>query len=116
MGWERKARTGLGGQAAARALGTDDQMPREIRKALKRARKMSPSACIEWADGALATIGRNLAEHAKHPGSGDYLRAAQSDAAVLWACLEAAVTTLPEPPPLDRLPSAALGVASVRQG
>ena len=115
MAWDRKERAGLGGQKAAKAL-ADNDMPKEIATALKRARKMSPAMCIEWADAALATIGRNLADHRNHPQTGDYLRAAQSDAAALWACLEAALDRQPPPEPLDRLPSAALGVASARQG
>lgn len=116
MTWERKRQAGLGGQRAARLLDTDTSMPKDIAAALRKARRMSTGNAIDWADGALASIGRNISDHRHDPRTGDHLRAAQSDAAALYACLTAAIDALPPAPPLDRLPSADLGVASIRQG
>lgn len=116
MSWERKRQAGLGGQRAAKMLDVEQAMPKDIAAALRKARRMSSGQAIEWADAALASIGRNISDHRHDPRTGDHLRAAQSDAAALYACLMAAIGSLPPPPPLERLPGSDLGVASVRQG
>lgn len=115
-GWERKRPAGLGGQRAAAVLDGEMAMPKEVAKALKRARSMSPAQCIAWADAALSSIGRNISDHQHQPGAGDHLRAAQIDAATLYACLTAVVQGLPPTDPTVRVPRSEMGVASVRQG
>lgn len=115
--WERKPRNVLGGPVVGRMVDTAQGMPREISKALKRTRRMAQGDRISWADSSLSSIGRNLVDHSRDTsGTGDHLRAALLDAAALYACLRAAVDDLPPVSRLERLPSAADGVASVRQG
>lgn len=116
MQWERKRPAGLGGQRVAKILDADRDMPKDIAAALKRSRRMSPGQCIDWADAALSSIGRNISDHRHQPGVGDHLRAAQSDAAALYACLTAAIQGLPATDPTVRVPGSEMGVASVRQG
>lgn len=113
--WEKKAPTTLGGQRAAQAV---SGLPKDIASALKKARRLGAGEALEWADASLATIGRNISDHRREPGTGDFLRAALSDAAALYAVLTAAVEVQPNlgrpggPPAV----SAALGVAAFRQG
>ena len=114
--WERKSPRGLGGQQAAKVLDAERGMPKDISAALRKARRLSMSDAISWADAALTSIGRNISDHRHDPRTGDHLRAALSDAASLYACLLAAVEGLPPAPLLDRLPDASLGLARVRQG
>lgn len=116
MSWDRKRPQGLGGQRAAKIVDADEAMPRDIASALKKSRRMSPAMAIDWADGALASIGRNITDHRHDPRTGDHLRAARSDAAALYACLTAAIESLPPAPPLERWPGSEMGVSSVRQG
>lgn len=115
VAWERKRQAGLGGQRVARFFDNDD-MPKDIAEALKKAQRMSPVQCVDWADAALSSIGRNIADHRNRPGVGDHLRAALNDAAALYACLVAATKALPPTDPTVAVPRAEMGVASVRQG
>jgi hypothetical protein len=116
MQWERKRPAGLGGQRVARVFDTEHGMPKDIADALKKARRMGPGQCVDWADAALSSIGRNITDHRHQPGVGDHLRAAQHDAAALYACLTAAIQGLPATDPTVRVPGAEMGVASIRQG
>lgn len=116
MAWERKRPSGLGGQRAAKILDVERDMPKDIAEALKKARRMAPVQCVDWADAALSSIGRNISDHRRQPGVGDHLRAALNDAAGLYACLLAATRDLPPTEPTVAVPRAEMGVASVRQG
>lgn len=120
MRWERKPTTRvIGGVQVARALEEEDSLPRPLKKALQRARRLGQGDRLGWADSSLAVIGRNISEHRKHPATGDFLRQAQSDAETLWAVLTAAVEALGPPvglPPVEPRPTADLGVSTVYQG
>lgn len=114
MGWERKRAAGLGGQRAARAVDVGARLPKDIAEALRKARRLSVGEGVQWADAALSTIGRNIHDY-RMTANADFLRAAQSDAAALYACLLAAS----EGSPVEEsfvIPGAAEGVARVRQG
>lgn len=114
--WEKKRPVGLGGQRAAAAVDEGSRFPKDIAKALRLARRMSPIQCIDWVDASLSSIGRNLVDHQRDPArTGDHLRAALSDAAALYACLLVAVESQPVPT-VSVAPGAAAGVATIRQG
>lgn len=120
MAWERKpSQRVMGGFQAARMLEGGHELPPEMVKALRVARRMDMTAKLDWADSSLSVIGRNVSEHRRHPETGDFLRAALSDAVALYAVLAEAVEALPPPvglPPVEARPTASLGVASLRQG
>lgn len=116
MAWEKKRPVGLGGQRAAEAVDESSRYPKDIAKALRLARKMSPIQCVDWVDSSLSSIGRNLIDHQRDPArTGDHLRAALSDAAALYACLVVAVDSQPVPA-VSVAPGSVAGVASMRQG
>lgn len=117
MAWERKPRNTLGGPVVGRLEFAGESQPRPIAKALKRARLMRQGDRLDWADSSLSAIGRNLLEHGRdQSGTGDYLRAALSDATSLYACLQAAVDDLPPVQRIERRPNAMDGIAANRQG
>ena len=120
MPWERKpSQRVVGGLRVARVLDEEEHLPKALRRALSRARRLSQADRLGWADSSLAVIGRNINEHRRHPETGDFLRQALDDATTLYAVLTAAVEGHGPPvglPPVEPRPTADLGVSTADQG
>jgi hypothetical protein len=114
--WEKKRPNQLGGQKGARLLDDEQGLPKDVAAALKKARRMSANQAVDWADAALSSIGRNLTDHRHAPGVGDHLRAALLDAASVYACLTAAIESLPPTEVTTKVPRSEMGVTGIRQG